>query len=71
MTIFTCIIFIVLVCGTSFISLVYSWRRRGYRSIFVQLVVVIFTMAGGIYAIIQYPDIFSIAKAFNYLSPLN
>lgn len=70
MSIFLCLVFAALVLVTSLFSLYYVWKKKELKSFFVQFVVIIFSIAGGIYAIIQYPSMYSIAKALNFLSPL-
>lgn len=70
MNILISVLFIILVLGTSGLHMYFIWKKKEYKTLFAQLGIIGLAIVGGVLTIYNSPDLFSISKLLNLLSPL-
>ncbi|MDR4949805.1 hypothetical protein [Neobacillus cucumis] len=70
MNILISVLFIILVLGTSGLHMYFIWKKKEYKTLFAQLGILGLAIVGGVLTIYNFPNLFSISKLLNLLSPL-
>jgi hypothetical protein len=70
MNILLSLLFILVVIGTSGLHVYFIWKKKEYKTLFAQLGLIGLAILGGVLTIYNTPDLFSISKLLNLLSPL-
>lgn len=70
MNILLSLLFISLVVATSGLHVFFIWKRKDYKTLFVQIGMIGLAIIAGVLSIYNIPDLYSIAKLLNLLSPL-
>jgi len=70
MNFFISILFICIVLGTSGLHIYFVWKKKDYITFYVQIGIIGLAIAAGVLSIYNLPNMLSISKLLNLLSPL-